>query len=324
MKQQCPEKTRLAPSPTGALHLGNARTFLINWALARQNGWQVILRIDDLVGPRIKPGAAQATIDILRWLGLDWDEGPYFQSEDVNPYRDAMQQLAAEGLVYPSELTRGQIEAASSAPQEGVHETIFPASLRPVERPRRFAERIDGGEPINWRFVVAEDRVHFVDALAGPQDVEPSATIGDFVCWTKDGQPAYQLAVVVDDHRQGITQVVRGNDLLDSTARQLLLYRALGYSPEPAYTHLPLVRGDDGRRLAKRHGDTRLETYRAAGAGPEWIVGLLATWCGIQGASERAPMSVRDFVGSFNLATIPPHDVVFTPEDHQWLLKHAQ
>jgi glutamyl-tRNA synthetase len=159
----------------------------------------------------------------------------------------------------------------------------------------------------------------------GPQAYEPAATVGDFVVWTKRGQPSYQLAVVVDDHRQGVTQVVRGNDLLDSAARQLLLYRALGYSPEPAYTHLPLVRGADGRRLAKRHGDTRVEHYRGQGVGAERVIGLIAWWCGVEGAQagrlchSPEPMSTADFVDRFRLDTMSRSDVTFRPEDDAWL-----
>lgn len=305
--------TRLAPSPTGALHLGNARTFLINWVLARRAGWRILLRIEDLDTPRVKPGAVESTLSMLRWLGMDWDDGPEVQSADLEPYRAAMDVLARAGLAYPSEATRGQIEAAASAPQEGVHETPYPRVLRPTLAPRPFD---DTGS--NWRLATPEGVVSFDDAFAGPQRRDPAATVGDFVIWTKRGQPAYQLAVVVDDHRRGVTDVVRGDDLLDSAARQLLLYRALGLRPEPAYLHLPLVRGEDGRRLAKRHGDTRLETYRAAGVPPERVVGLVAWWSGA--APRRGLMSAAEFRGALDLSSVPRKDVVFKPEDHEWLL----
>lgn len=306
--------TRLAPSPTGALHLGNARTFLVNWALARRHGWRVILRIEDLDGPRVKPGAIDATIDILRWLGIDWDEGPIIQSADLSPYRDAMRRLAAAGLAYPSDLTRSEIEAAASAPQEGSHEQPFPASLRPPLAGRAFED-----EQTNWRFATPPGAVMFEDTFAGPQRSEPAATIGDFVVWTKRAQPSYQLAVVVDDARQGITQIVRGDDLLDSAARQLLLYRALGLAPEPAYTHLPLVKGQDGRRLAKRHGDTRLETYRARGVSAERVIGLIAVWSGVSG--PRRQLSAPEFEAMFDPARMSREAIVFTPEDDRWLLE---
>lgn len=304
--------TRLAPSPTGALHLGNARTFLVNWALARRRGWRIVLRIEDLDGPRIKPGAAAAAIETLRWLGLDWDEGPHFQSHDLQPYRDAMSRLAGAALAYPSDLSRSQIEEAASAPQEGVGEVAFPVSLRPSLRARPF-DLPDAP----WRFATPPGVVAFTDHFAGPQQHDPSATIGDFLVWTRQALPAYQLAVVVDDHRQGVTQIVRGDDLLDSAARQQLLYRALGLVPEPAYTHLPLVRGADGKRLAKRHGDTRIDTYRVRGVHPERIIALLARWCGLGEPDRLGP---ADFADTLRLDTIPRHDITFTPEDDRWLL----
>lgn len=312
--------TRLAPSPTGALHLGNASTFLINWAVARREGWKVLLRIEDLMGPRVRPDGAADSIETLQWLGLDWDDGPLVQSADLDPYREAMSGLAHKGLVYPCELSRSQVEAAASAPQEGVFETVYSTSLRPETGPCRFSEVNEQGQQTNWRFVVPTEMVSFDDRVRGAQCIDPLATFGDFIVWTKIRQPAYQLAVVVDDHRQGVTQVIRGNDLLNSAGRQLLLYRALGYLPEPVYSHLLLVRGEDGRRLAKRHGDSRLASYRAAGTPPERIIGLIASWCGVLPPGERRPMDVREFVGAIDLATISPDDVIFTPEDHQWLL----
>jgi glutamyl-tRNA synthetase len=315
--------TRLAPSPTGALHLGNARTFLINWALARQNNWSILLRIEDLDGPRIRPGAIESTIETLRWLGLDWDTGPIVQSHDLAPYREAMSSLAARALAYPSDLSRAQIESkleeqaaadlALSAPQEGATESFFPPTLRPPLTPRPFEN-----ENTNWRFATPPGPVHFHDHFKGPQHLTPAQTIGDFLIWTRRAQPAYQLAVVVDDHRQHITHIVRGDDLLDSAARQLLLYRALNQTPEPSYTHLPLVRGPDGRRLAKRHGDTRIDHYRSRGTRPEQIIGLIAHWCGIFPAP--APLSAPEFRAALRLDTIPRSDIVFTRESDAWLL----
>ncbi|MCL4220154.1 MAG: hypothetical protein KJZ65_02170 [Phycisphaerales bacterium] len=306
------DRTRLAPSPTGALHLGNARTFLVNWALARQQNCQIVLRIEDLDSPRVKPGAIEQTIDLLAWLGMDWDQGPLVQSHDLEPYRHAMRSLAGRGLAYSCELTRGQIEDAASAPQEGVHETRFPKELRPPLRPVRFDR-----ESTNWRFVCPEEVVEFVDEFRGPTRVLPSAEVGDYVIWTRRGQPSYQLAVVVDDHRQGVTRVVRGDDLLGSAGRQLLLYRALGLRPEPSYCHLPLVRGSDGRRLAKRHGDTRLTAYRQQGVPAERIIGLIARWCGI--IEKPEPMSPEVFRRSLRIDRISCEDIVFSEEDERWL-----
>lgn len=313
------QTTRLAPSPTGALHLGNARTFLINWALARNLGWRILFRIEDLDGPRVKPGVIDLTFDLLHWLGIDWDESPLIQSADTTPYTRAMNALALAGTAYPSDLTRSDIEAAASAPQEGSHEVRFTANLRPAITPGPFFDRGS-----NWRFATPEGDVQFTDAFAGPQSHNPSHSIGDFILWTKRAQPSYQLAVVVDDHRQRVTQVVRGDDLLDSAARQLLLYRALGYCPKPTYTHLPLVLGPDGKRLAKRHGDSRLDTYRARGVHPHRVIALIASWCGILDGNQRARrLSPAEFRQRFSLSTIPHHPIQFTPEDDQWLLDES-
>lgn len=323
--------TRLAPSPTGSLHLGNARTFLVNWALARRLGWRIVLRIEDLDTPRVKPGIVALTIDLLRWLGIDWDEGPVVQSHDWEPYRAAMRELAAKGLAYPSELSRADVAAAASAPQEGSQELRFPASLRPVLRPGAFefgdgpAPADDGRAAPGWRFVVPDSAVAFTDRIAGAQSRRPWDSVGDFVVWTRRPSPAYQLAVVVDDHRQGVTDIVRGDDLLDSAARQLLLYRALGRAPEPTYWHLPLVVGADGQRLAKRHGDSRLDAYRARGVEAERVIGLLARWCGLVGLGglRSGGMSADEFRAGLDVDRIPKCPITFTPEDDAWLVQRS-
>ncbi|MCH8509196.1 MAG: tRNA glutamyl-Q(34) synthetase GluQRS [Phycisphaerales bacterium] len=309
--------TRLAPSPTGALHLGNARTFLINWCLARAAGWRVVLRIEDLDTPRVKPGVVEATIETLRWLGLDWDEGPHFQTTDLGPYRRAMRTLADAGRVYPCTLSRNEILASASAPNEGDHEIRYDASLRPADRPGRFDD-----PEANWRLAVYDGRVRFEDAYRGRVELDIAQSVGDFVVWTKRACPSYQLAVVVDDARQGITEVVRGDDLLDSAGRQMLLYSALNLGEPPRYTHLPLVRGTDGRRLAKRHGDTRIDHYRAAGVPAARLVALLARWCGREAAGAGGAgdgVRAADLIGRISLDTIPRADITFRPEDDAWL-----
>lgn len=316
-----PPTTRLAPSPTGALHLGNARTFLITWALARRLGWRLVLRIEDLDTPRVKPETVAATISTLEWLGIDWDVGPIIQSHDLDHHRAAMQVLAAGGLAYPSPESRSAVEEAAaglalSAPQAGAHDTAFPAALRPADAstPRDFSRAERGS---NWRFLVAPGLVRVDDGFAGVREFDVAAIVGDFVVWTKRDCPSYQLAVVVDDARQGVTHVVRGDDLLDSAARQTLLLRALGHSV-PGYLHLPLVLGPDGRRLAKRHGDTRVEAYRARGVAPERLVGLLGWWCGLTPA--RRAMAPAEFRERLTLGMIPPQPVTFTAEDDAWLV----
>ena len=304
--------TRLAPSPSGSLHLGNARTFLINWAIARRNGWRIVLRIEDLNTSNLKPESIPRTIKTLRWLGLDWDEGPLIQSNDTAPYESAMQRLAEAGVVYTCTLSRKEIEAASDAPQEGDRETRYPPHLRPPVRPGSFDEA-----GTNWRLAVEPSPALFEDRVAGPTEVDPAASVGDFVVWTRRGEPSYQLAVAVDDARQGVTDVVRGNDLLDSVGRQLLIYRLLHLGNPPTYWHVPLVRGPDGRRLAKRHGDTRLSSYQTADVPGERAVGLLASWCGV--VREPEPMSASDFAEAFDVSMLPPTDVVFTEADDTWL-----
>lgn len=305
--------TRLAPSPTGALHLGNARTFLANWALARQRGWRIVLRIEDLDGPRIKPGADQQAIDILNWLGIDWDEGPTWQRADLTAYTEALAKLAAQGQVYPCTCTRREIEQAQSAPHGDEHELRYPGTCRHRVRPIAAAD-----EAACLRLIVPDESIAFTDELRGQQAFNVQQQVGDFVVATKMGLPAYQLAVVVDDARQGVTEVVRGDDLLGSTARQILIYRALGLERLPRWYHLPLVVGPDGRRLAKRHGDTRIVWYREQGVPPQRIIGLLAYWCGL--VPKRTAMSAAEFLAGFDLLKMPATATTFTLEDHAWLL----
>ena len=304
--------SRLAPSPTGALHLGNARTFLWNWALARTSGWGLTMRIEDLDGPRIESGSGEAALDILRWIGLDWDSPVLTQSQNMAPYLQAINQLAAAGLAYPCRMSRKDI--AASAPQEGEHETRFAANLRPDDagQPRSF----QWNEGSHWRLLVDPEVIEVHDQLQGERSFNPSEECGDFVIWTVRNEPAYQLAVVVDDLRQKITDVVRGDDLLPSAARQQLIYRHLG-KESPRWWHLPLVRGADGRRLAKRHGDTRISHYRETGTSPERMLGLLASWCGL--IDEPQLMKPEDLLEKFDPGMLPRQDVIFSKEDEQWL-----
>ncbi|QNN20950.1 tRNA glutamyl-Q(34) synthetase GluQRS [Planctomycetales bacterium ZRK34] len=306
--------TRLAPSPTGALHLGNARTFLINWAMARRAGWRIVMRLEDLDGPRIKHDADRAALDTLAWLGLDWDDGPYYQRADLTRYHAALDQLAAAGEIYRCTCTRSQIESAQSAPHADAHELRYPGTCR---TPRGTTTKYEADDnDIAWRVHADDATIRFQDDFAGDQSHNVQQTVGDFVVASKAGLPAYQLAVVVDDAAQGVTHIVRGDDLLTSTARQIMLYRKLGLGPEPRYCHLPLVLGPDGRRLAKRHGDTRIGYYRGRSVPPEKIVGLLAEWCGL---GHRRPMSAVEFADEFDLNKLPHGPVTFTDDDDAWL-----
>lgn len=311
--------TRLAPSPTGALHLGNARTFLVNWLLARQGGWKIILRIEDLDGPRIKKGADQQAIEDLRWLGLDWDQGPIHQSQRLGDYRAAIERLLRQGDAYPCVCSRSEVALAASAPHAEDGAAIYPGTCRGRFASVEEARSASGREPA-VRFRVPDATIEFDDALAGHCRFDAARQLGDFVIAKGDGTPAYQLAVVVDDAAMSITNVVRGDDLLDSAPRQILLYRALGLADHiPTYTHLPLVIGTDGKRLAKRHGDTRLSHYRKLGVSARRMIQLLARWIGCNPNAQ----SLSDLIGAFDLQNFPRQRITFTPEDDQWLRSSA-
>ncbi len=294
---------RLAPSPTGALHLGNARTFLLAWLSVREQGGRVVLRVEDLDGPRVKSGAAAAAIDDLRWMGLDWDEGPdcggphapYIQTERAARYNDEIERLRVQRLIYPCVCSRSDIFGAASAPHPGEEGPRYPGTCRGRFDSADAARTVAGRDPA-LRFVVPAGPVDFDDQSLGRLSIDVAAQVGDFVVRKGNGTAAYQLAVAVDDAAMQITEVVRGDDLIASTPRQILLYRALGQAP-PAFRHVPLVVGRDGLRLAKRHGDTRIASFRRRGVRPERFVGVLAQWCGLKpaGAECMPPDLVRGF-----------------------------
>lgn len=299
---------RLAPSPTGAQHVGNARTYLIAWLSARSQGGRVVLRIEDIDSPRIKAGAAAQACDDLRWLGLDWEGAPVVQTERLPLYEAALAQLQRQELVYPCTCTRSDVERAASAPHAEHEGPLYPGTCAG----RRAADAADlQGRPYAWRLRTSAEAIRFTDGFQGPVVLDLRQLGGDFVVWKSAGTPAYQLAVVVDDAAQGVTEVVRGDDLVASTPRQLLLYRALGLAP-PRFTHVPLVVGPDGRRLAKRHGDTRLAALRSAGVRAEALLGLLAWSCGWLEGIE--PISARALLPRFRLDAIPPPPFVLRPE----------
>jgi len=303
---------RLAPSPTGVLHLGNARSFLLAWLDLRSRGGELLLRIEDLDGPRVRAGAEAQALEDLRWLGLDWDGEPVRQSERAREYENALQQLATAGLAYPCTCTRRDVELAASAPHAGEEGPIYPGTCFGRWRDAAEAEAATGRAPC-WRFCVPapgtpEASVAFEDRLRGGVACDAGDELGDFVIHKRDGQAAYQLAVVVDDAAQAVNEVVRGDDLLPSTARQLLLFRALGLQA-PRYAHLPLVVGEDGRRLAKRHGDTSLRSFREQGVRPEVVVGWLAAVSGLQPLAT--PARPADFVNDFSLSRVPLSAVVW-------------
>jgi len=264
---------RIAPSPTGYLHLGHARTFWTAQQRAEAANGTLILRMDDLDGPRCTAEFSAAAIEDLKWLGLRWHEGPdiggphgpYTQSERMPLYTEAFERLRASGLIYPCKCSRQDVLRALSAPHEGEEEPLYPGTCRPPT-PIVSTEKRDG---INWRFRVPDgEMVSFLDGNFGEQRTTAGRDFGDFLAWRKDGFPSYQLACAVDDALMQITEVVRGADLITSTFRQLLIFRALGQTP-PAFFHCELMTDETGTRLAKRNDALSLRTLRAAGRTPE-------------------------------------------------------
>ena len=294
---------RLAPSPTGVLHLGNARTFLLAWLSVRARGGTLLLRIEDIDGPRVKAGATEQAMEDLRWLGLDWQGEVFVQSSRRKLYRAAAQRLVDAGLAYPCVCTRKEVDEAASAPHAdmsggGGDGPIYPGTCR-----GRFSSIDDAkqqtGREAALRFRVDGGDVPFVDGFRGAQ---AGAIAGDFVIQKRDGDPAYQLAVVVDDAAQAVTEVLRADDLLPSTPRQLLLYRALGLC-EPTFVHVPLLVGKDGLRLAKRHGDTSLRHFRQLGVTAADLVGYLAKSCGLRATQDAC--TPAELVKDFDLRQLP-------------------
>jgi glutamyl-tRNA synthetase len=296
---------RYAPSPTGALHLGNLRTALLAWLFARVRGGSFLLRVEDLDRPRVVPGASEHLLADLRWLGLDWDEGPdmggpcapYVQSERLALYSAYLQRLDEAGLVYPCYCSRAEIARAASAPH-GEEGPRYPGTCRHLSAARRRQYEAEGRRP-SLRLRVPDERViAFTDLVAGPTSQCVQQAVGDFILRRSDGIFAYQFAVVVDDGLMGINQVVRGADLLSSTARQILLFELLGFVI-PTFAHVPLWLDSTGHRFSKRVRSAGLDPLRARGATPEQIVGQLAASCGLVTPGEAisaADLAVR-YVG---------------------------
>lgn len=272
---------RLAPSPTGYLHLGHARTFWTAHERARAHGGTLILRNEDLDSARCKPEFVQAMFEDLRWFGLEWTEGPdiggkfgpYGQSERMNLYRDALEKLREGKFIYPCTCSRKDIQASVSAPHAADDEIIYPGTCRKnidnqAVKDGSNAPFVIRNSSFSWRFRVPDgETISFTDGNLGRQNFVAGKDFGDFVVWRGDDVPAYQLACVVDDAAMQITEVVRGADLLVSTARQILLYRVLGLA-QPAFFHCDLLRDETGQRLAKRHDSLSLRRLREQGEMP--------------------------------------------------------
>jgi glutamyl/glutaminyl-tRNA synthetase len=279
---------RLAPSPTGYLHVGHARTFYVAWQRARDAGGALVMRMEDLDPDRSRAEYARAALEDLRWLGMDWQEGPdvggpfapYEQSRRQDFYLNAWKELRQGGFIYPCRCSRKDLAAALSAPHDGASreqdpldgEPVYPGTCRPSESVVAEFPVENGPAGMNWRFRVPDgEAIEFEDLNLGPQQFVAGVDFGDFVVWRRDGVPSYQLACVADDAAMQITEVVRGADLLKSTARQILLNRALGFR-DPKWFHCDLVMDSKGHRLAKRSDALSIRTLRERGLSPEEIV----------------------------------------------------
>lgn len=290
---------RLAPSPTGDLHLGHARSFLVAWWHARSRGGRILLRLEDLDGERSAVRYLDGVRKDLNWLGLDWDGPDYIQSSGLERLRDRAHQLSRAGFAYACVCSRKEIQNALTAPHEGEQGPLYPGTCLGEYATLEAAEQRTG-KLAGLRFRSAATVIRFTDQFAGPYAEQLAETAGDFLVLRRDKLPAYQLAVVVDDAEQGVNEVVRGDDLLSSTPRQIALARALGY-PEPHYFHIPLVLGANGKRLAKRERALSLATLRDMGTDPRSIVRWALESCGVH---VDGRITAAEGCGLFNMETL--------------------
>lgn len=302
--------TRLAPSPTGKLHLGNAMSFLLCWLMARSRGGRVYLRMDDLDPARSKGDLAKEIIDDLLWLGLDWDpfsttEPIVCQSKRSDHYHEALKRLEEQDLLYPCFCTRKELRSLAGAPHPGDEGVLYPGTcleLSPAQR----AKRLKSCAPHSVRLHCPADTIRFKDLVQGSQAFAKDQYGGDFPLRRSDGVWAYQLATAVDDGLLGVNLVARGRDLLPSTPRQIILANLLGYAP-PQYAHLPLLLDSNGERLAKRQAALSLQSLRASGVSPARITGYLAYLAGIsRDASERTP---QELLPRFRMENVKKEDI---------------
>ncbi|HEY0468983.1 MAG TPA: tRNA glutamyl-Q(34) synthetase GluQRS [Polyangiaceae bacterium] len=300
---------RLAPSPTGLLHLGHARTFLLAFWHIRSRAGRLLLRMEDLDGPRSEMRFADAALTDLEWLGLDWDGPVFLQSTELLRLNAAVTALIGAGKAYPCVCSRGDIRGAQSAPNAGSPEPRYPGTCRGRYSSLAQAER-QSGRAAGARLLVPEGSVTIEDGVALTSSWDVAREVGDFLIAKRDKAPAYQLAVVVDDHAQGVNEVLRGADLLPSAARQWHVQNALGLA-HPAWFHVPLVTDASGRRLAKREADLSLAELRANGTDPRALVAWAARSAGLAVSERATPAEVTPV---FQLAALPRDPVPLEPE----------
>lgn len=294
-------KGRFAPSPTGRMHLGNVFSALLSWLSAKSQGGTWLLRIEDIDPQRSKQEYAELIMDDLHWLGLDWDEGPYYQSERGDIYEHYLKQLTDNGLTYPCYCTRADI-LATQAPHESDGRVVYKGTCR------NLAPGVKTGPAAIRMKVPSEGKgiLSFTDGHYGMQTIDLTTHCGDFIVRRKDGAWAYQLAVVVDDALMGINEVVRGCDLLLSSPQQIYLAQQLGFAP-PHFTHLPLLCNKQGQRLSKRDQSLDMAALRTSNT-PEEIIGMLAHAAGLQQSNE--PITAQELVGEFSWDKIPTNNII--------------
>lgn len=309
------KRGRFAPTPSGHMHIGNALSALLAWLQIRSQEGLFVLRIEDIDKPRSRPEFVRQIIDDLRWLGLDWDEGPdvggpygpYEQGARGELYEAALSRLADSGRLYPCYCSRAELMAIASAPHGLASEgPAYPGTCRSLTAEARTAKA--AGKTPSLRFAMPDRPIAFDDLVHGPQLALPGAG-GDFVVQRADGIVGYQLAVVVDDDAMRITDVLRGADLLDSTPRQIALYEALGKTP-PQFAHVPLLHAPDGQRLSKRHSALALAEIRASGIHAEQAIGWIAYFARLIDRPE--PVQAADLVAGFDLAKVPHEPITIS------------
>lgn len=307
-------RVRFAPSPTGYLHVGGARTALFNWLLARKHGGVFVLRVEDTDKERSKDEHTEAILHGLTWLGIDWDEGPYFQSEGVERHRQAAYHLLEEGKAYRDfsdpAAVRAEAEARSMHPSRVAREQAEALGLEEAQR------RAEDGDAYAIRFLVPDGETCFTDMVHGEMRFG-NDDVDDLVILRSDGTPVYNLAVVSDDAEMAITHVIRGDDHLSNTPKQVLLYRALGFA-EPVFGHVPLILGSDGKRLSKRHGATAVGEYEGQGILPEAMFNFLAL-LGWNPGDEREVMGREELIEAFTAERVLKKSAVFDVEKLAWL-----
>ena len=307
---------RFAPSPSGEMHLGNAGTALLAWLQVRSQRGTMVLRMEDLDPDRSRKHYAAQIMADLNWLGLDWDEGPdcggpyrpYTQDERRGLYQRYLDSLTAQGIIYPCYCTRAEIMAAASAPHEG--EAVYPGTCRKLAA-GELAARQSVRKPA-LRLIVPDEVIEFQDGVYGNVVQNLTKECGDFTVLRSDGVHAYQLAVVVDDATMAITHVLRGDDLLSSTPRQIYLFRLLGFQP-PEFTHVPLLCSPDGYRLSKRQKALSLAALAGRGVSPQEITGYLAFKAGL--IEKREPVAAKELINEYSQAKLRPGKVIVEESD---------